>query len=79
MVRDYQCWPDEDGKHAWLRHKCAAGYVTFKLPAFKEGWHFDGQKVTPSVVCQLCDFHMTVEKTHDSDPEAPNDQDNRPR
>ena len=67
MVRDYQCWPDADGKHAWLRHKCRNGYDLMMIP---EGpWHFDGQQVAPSINCGDCGFHMFVQKTHQTDPE----------
>ena len=69
-VRDYQCWPDGDGR-VYLRHKCKENgvnnaYYTTLLP--KGRWKFDGQKVTPSVNCSTCGFHMFIEKTHDEEP-----------
>lgn len=71
-VRDYQCWPDESGERAVVRHKCTNGYVTSTLPKGARGgatgWYFDGEKVTPSVRCLLCGFHMMIVKTHDAPP-----------
>ena len=65
-IRDYQCWPDETGERAYVRHKCKNGYDTTLLP--KGRWHFDGEKVTPSVNCGDCGFHMNIVKTHDKEP-----------
>jgi len=65
-VHDYQCWPDETGLRVYFRHKCKDGYETTLLP--KGRWTFDGQKLTPSVNCDDCGFHMFIEKTHDIEP-----------
>jgi hypothetical protein len=75
MVKDYQCWPDVDGKHAWLRHKCVDGYVKWMLPYLAQGWKWEGNAVVPSVVCEVpgCGFHMSVVRTNEVDP-YPNEE-----
>ena len=66
MIRWYACWPDDSGERAWFRHYCADRVETTLLP--KGPWRFDGQRVTPSVSCEECCFHMFIEKTHDTEP-----------
>lgn len=68
-VRSYQCWPDDDGIRPYWRHKCKDGVETTLLPKGRWALHKDGT-VTPSVACSDCGFHMIIEITHQTEPEA---------
>lgn len=68
-MRDYQCWPDPDGKHVWFRHACKSGQQTTMLPTGP--WRLiENRRVEPSISCEDCGFHMMLFVTHDADPES---------
>lgn len=52
-------WPDEDGRHYWLRHECMNDEVVeTMLPTI---WKHDGSgHLTPSVHCTACGMHTFV-------------------
>jgi hypothetical protein len=53
-----KAWLDDDGEHVWTRHVCASGPIEFILPP---PWHLHGQKVEPSLSCELCGLHTFLE------------------
>jgi hypothetical protein len=54
-----KAWLDADNRHVWVAHDCTTERVATMLPW--PNWYSDGLHVTPSVVCDACQFHSQVD------------------
>lgn len=56
-----RAWLDSDGRHVWLFHRCVDQALETMLPF--PLWRVENGHVIPSVSCEACGMHTTLEIT----------------
>lgn len=55
-------WLDSDGRHVWLFHRCVDQEPQETMLPFPT-WRVENRHVIPSVFCEACGMHATLEIT----------------